>query len=102
MELVYMVNGKSKNPNKQIDIVSLAIDGKLYTVPKGYTLATAIAYAKGLSFRQTVRGDQRGPVCNMGVCFECSAYVEGKGNVRTCMIEAENGMVVNTAPDFNK
>lgn len=77
-------------------MVSIEIDQKQYTIPKGYTLATAITYSKGIAYRTTTSGSRRGPVCNMGVCFECSAFVEGKGYVRTCMLEIEDGMVVST------
>lgn len=87
-------NSHQEKMNDQM--VFIEIDKEQYTIPKGYTLATAITYAKGIDYRTTVSGSKRGPVCNMGVCFECSAFVEGKGYVRTCMIEVEDGMVIST------
>ncbi|MDQ0167972.1 FAD-dependent oxidoreductase [Bacillus horti] len=82
--------------------ITINIDHNNYAIPKGYSLATAISEVKGLGYRQTRFGDVRGPVCNMGVCFECSVYVQGKGNIRACMIEVEEGMVVHTTPDFEQ
>ncbi|TQS71178.1 hypothetical protein DX933_16005 [Ornithinibacillus gellani] len=84
------------------DLITLEIDFKTYTIPKGYTLATAITYAKEIGYRQTRYGDRRGPVCNMGVCFECSVLLEGRGNVRACMIEAMEGMVVHTSLNYDE
>src|SRR5690625_1940389 len=87
---------------EQQQTISLEIDQKLYTIPKGYTLATAITYAKGIDYRRTKTGKKRGPVCNMGVCYECSAFVKGKGFVRTCMLMAEDGMQVSTEPQVQQ
>lgn len=88
--------------NKDQPMVSLQIDGQSCKVLKGSTLATAITQFKGIGYRHTRFGDNRGPVCNMGVCFECSVFLEGRGNIRACMIEAQDGMVVHTEPNFEE
>lgn len=86
----------------QEQFVSITIDSESYKVPKWYTLATAISYVKGLNYRKTRFGDPRGPVCNMGICFECTAFLVGKGNVRACMMQVEEGMNILLENDFTK
>lgn len=95
-----MVNKRENKDQKQT--ITIYIDQTTYTIPAGYTLATAITFATSLGYSKTQSGHSRGPVCNMGVCFECSVYVEGRGNIRACMTEVENGMVVHTEPDFEQ
>ncbi|GGP07787.1 FAD-dependent oxidoreductase [Oceanobacillus neutriphilus] len=87
---------------KQNKTISIEIDGEEYQIPKGYTLAAAVTYAKSLAYRKTRFGDVRGPVCNMGVCMECSVFLQGRGSVRACMIRVKDGMRVWTAPDFTR
>lgn len=82
--------------------VTIQIDEQSYAVPQGSTLAAAITRVKGMNYRQTRFGAERGPVCNMGVCFECSVFLEGRGNVRACMLEAQEGMAVHTRPNFEE
>ena len=38
--------------------------------------------------RTSVTGSPRGPLCGMGVCFECRTSLEGRGQVRACMHRA--------------
>lgn len=52
-------------------------------VPPGASLAAA-AMAAGIATRRSVTGDERGPVCGMGICFECRAEVAGRPHQRTC------------------
>lgn len=81
---------------------TIQIDGQTYKALKGSTLATAITQFKGIGYRRTRFGDNRGPVCNMGVCFECTVFLEGRGNIRACMMEVQDGMVVHTEPNFEE
>lgn len=84
------------NISENDNYITIYIDEIKHLVPKGYTIATAISYAVSLHYRKTMTGDQRGPFCNMGVCFECSVYLQGKGIVRACMLEVKEGMKVYT------
>lgn len=36
--------------------------------------------------RLSVTGEPRGPLCGMGICFECRATIDGKPHVRTCQM----------------
>ncbi len=76
-------------------IVNMTIDGREVQVQPGTTVAAAILLRKS-AFRRSVHGELRGPVCGMGICFECRATVNGKAQQRTCQLLCESGMVVNT------
>jgi D-hydroxyproline dehydrogenase subunit gamma len=75
--------------------VNLTIDGLNVEVADGTTVAAAILLHQS-SFRNSVQGEPRGPVCGMGICFECRATVNGLPQQRTCQLLCESGMVVTT------
>jgi len=77
------------------NLVKMTIDGAEVNVQAGATVAAAILITR-LGFRRSVQGELRGPVCGMGICFECRATVDGQPQLRTCQRLCENGMVVNT------
>lgn len=77
------------------EIVTLFINDKEVSVRKGTTVAAAIL-AEGKPCRRSVHGSMRGPVCGMGVCFECRATVNGRLHQRTCQLLCEPGMQVTT------
>ena len=39
--------------------------------------------------------ENRGPLCGMGVCYECQVTINGIANQRACMTEVEDQMVVS-------
>lgn len=75
--------------------VSLLVNGKRVTVPAGATVAVAMISA-GQACRKSVSGEPRGPMCGMGVCFECRATINGMPHSLTCRIVCEPGMEVST------
>lgn len=75
--------------------VSLTIDGQMVRAQAGSTVAAQILLRKP-GCRKSVKGDLRGPVCGMGICFECRATVNGRTHQRTCQLVCEPGMVVIT------
>ena len=46
--------------------------------------------------RSPVKGEPRGFLCGMGVCFECLVTVNARPNVRACLEAAKPDMVVET------
>jgi sarcosine oxidase subunit alpha len=44
-----------------------------------------------------VSGMPRGPLCAMGICFECRVTVDGVPHQRGCMILCEAGTDVRTS-----
>lgn len=77
------------------DAVSIRVDGHLLRVERGITLAAALQNA-GLGFRRSVTGEMRGPLCGMGICYECRVTIDGVAHRRACMVVVEPGMEVRT------
>lgn len=80
----------------RFDSVSVVVDGREISVPAGSVAAAAIAVAGHSRFRNSVSGTPRGPLCGMGVCFECRVTIEGVPNVRSCRTVCRQGMEIRT------
>jgi predicted molibdopterin-dependent oxidoreductase YjgC len=75
---------------------SLSINGKAVQVGQGTTVAAAVMIAGDTAFRTSVTGEPRGPLCGMGICFECRVTINGQAHARSCQIVCEDGMKVVT------
>ncbi|MGA8441130.1 MAG: 2Fe-2S iron-sulfur cluster-binding protein [Candidatus Sulfotelmatobacter sp.] len=64
-------------------------------VPPGTTVAVAMVLA-GQACRTSVRGEPRGPLCGMGICFECRVTINGKLHCRSCQMLCQQGMQLDT------
>jgi sarcosine oxidase subunit alpha len=80
------------------DSITVHINGSPLQVPAGCTAAVAIMIA-GLPARQSVSGTPRGPLCGMGICFECCAMIDGRPHQRTCQAACRAGMEIRTDGD---
>ena len=78
------------------DAVTLRVNGKPVTVPAGAMVSAAVAAAGVDLFRRSVTGQPRGPLCGMGVCFECRVRIGGRQLVRSCQTPCAAGMDVQT------
>lgn len=78
------------------DLLTLSVNGVRVSMPQGSTVAAAVLQAGVSSFRRSVTGEARGPLCGMGICFECRVNVNGVAHVRSCQTLCENGMDVRT------
>jgi len=76
--------------------VEVIINGEPSKVEPGCSVAVAIALA-GLPCRASITGQPRGPLCAMGICFECRATVNGVAHSRTCQLLCEPGMDIRTS-----
>lgn len=76
--------------------ISIAIDGTRRRVSLGTSVAAAILAAGVSKFRRSVTGEPRGPLCGMGVCFECRVTIDGNAHARSCMVLCSDGMDVRT------
>ncbi len=77
-------------------LVGIRVDGEPLRVRPGITLAAALLSAGRWSFRRSVTGEPRGPVCGMGVCFECRVTIDGVPGRRACLESVVEGMEVTT------
>jgi len=78
------------------ETVTVVVNGQPVRVPPGASAAAAVARAGVSAFRSSVSGEPRGPLCGMGICFECRATVDGVPGVRTCRTVCREGMEIQT------
>lgn len=78
------------------DTVELTINGRRVVAPSGASVAAAVAIAGETCFRRSVSGEPRGPLCGMGVCFECRVTIDEITHCRSCQIECRPGIRVVT------
>jgi predicted molibdopterin-dependent oxidoreductase YjgC len=76
--------------------VTITVDGRAIAAERGTTLAAALMNANVRAFRVSVRGEPRGALCGMGVCFECRVTVDGVPHQRACLLACEDGMTIDT------
>ena len=75
--------------------VTVRVNGATVSVPPGATVAVAMMIA-GQRCRTSITGEPRGPLCGMGICFECRAIVNGIPHSRSCQLLCEPEMDVRT------
>lgn len=78
------------------ELVTLNINGVSISIPAGTMVAAAVLESGVTSFRRSVAGEARGPLCGMGICFECRVTIDGVAHVRSCQTVCEDGMDVRT------
>lgn len=76
--------------------VTLTVNGLPVSMPAGSMVTAAVLKAGVSSLRRSVTGEPRGPLCGMGICFECRVTIDGVAHVRSCQTVCENGMDVRT------
>ena len=74
----------------------MIVNGRAVKVPAGTTVAAALMGAGIDVFRRSVGGEPRGPLCGMGICFECRVTIDGVPHRRSCQTLCRGGMVVHT------
>lgn len=76
--------------------VRFTINGKPATAPCGASVAAALLANGVTAFRRSANGSPRGPLCGMGICFECRLTVNGQANIKSCMVGIEPGDAIVT------
>ena len=71
------------------------LNGKQIEVAEQMSVAAALMN-HGIVARKSVSGEMRGPLCGMGICFECRVVVDGVAHVRGCQVMVREGMEVWT------
>ncbi len=72
----------------------ITVNGRQVIANREMSVAVAILQGRGF-IRTSVKGNCRGPLCSMGICFECRATVNGVANQPTCQILCEPNMDVH-------
>ena len=79
------------------DSFLMEVDGASALAHHGETVASVMLASGNRVLRNTRKeGKPRGLFCGIGVCYECLVVVDGRANVRACMIRAIPGMKVLT------
>jgi hypothetical protein len=82
-------------PEEIRESIPVTINGRLVQVPKGATVAVALTIADE-ACRTSVLGEGRGPLCAMGICYECRTTIAGMGQCLACQTLCSPGMEVST------
>ena len=76
--------------------IGLLVNGARVEIPAGATVAAALLAAGQSTFRRSISGEARGPLCGMGICFECRVTIAEVPHCRSCQILCTEGMKVRT------
>lgn len=76
--------------------VTIVADGCALRAAAGTSVAAALLTAGIAGFHRSVSGEPRGPLCGMGVCFECRVTIDDVPLRRACLLPVAEGMRVST------
>lgn len=77
-------------------VVTIVCDGRDLRVPAGVSVAAALLTHGVHSFRRSVSGEVRAPLCGMGSCHECRVTINGVPHRRACLVIVLDGLDVVT------
>jgi predicted molibdopterin-dependent oxidoreductase YjgC len=78
-------------------MIEITINGKKVSCQPGMSVAAALMNAGIVHFRESVSGENRGPLCGMGVCFECRVTINRVAGQRSCTTLLEREMDIETS-----
>ena len=78
------------------DGIEITVNGRIVRAAGGSTVAAALLAAGESTFRVSESGEPRGPLCGMGICYECRVAIDEIGQRRACMVTVRPGMRVST------
>jgi aerobic-type carbon monoxide dehydrogenase small subunit (CoxS/CutS family) len=79
--------------------ISFTFNGEEIRCVSGQSIAASLIAADKRELRKTRFGDEpRSIFCGIGICYDCVVVVDGVANQRSCLIEAKQGMKVESAP----
>ena len=76
--------------------MKVRVNGREVAVAPGSMVSAAVAAAGVSLYRRSVTGEARGPLCGMGICFECRVRIDGRDHCRSCQVPCADGMEVRT------
>ena len=79
-----------------LELVRVVVNGVVVEMPAGSMVSAAILKTGTHAFRRSVTGEPRGPLCGMGICFECRVTIDGEQHCRSCQTVCRDGMDVRT------
>lgn len=76
--------------------IEFTLNGRNVQAEEGMSVAVAVMAVGQTTFRRSVTGEGRGPLCGMGICYECRLTIDGRPHQKSCQIPVAAGMVVTT------
>jgi aerobic-type carbon monoxide dehydrogenase small subunit (CoxS/CutS family) len=78
--------------------ISFTFNGSTIKCEVGQSIASALISDNQRELRRTRFGNQpRSIFCGIGICFDCVVVINGVANQRSCLIEAQDGMNIESA-----
>jgi sarcosine oxidase subunit alpha len=77
-------------------MTTIIVDGRQLSVEAGVSVAAALLDNGVRAFRHSVSGADRGPLCGMGVCYECRVTIDGIPHRRACLVTVSEGLEIST------
>lgn len=77
-------------------LVQITVNGSTMQVEPDVTVAAALLNAGIWNLRESVQTEPRGPLCGMGICYECRVTINGIEHRRACLRVVEPGMEITT------
>jgi NADPH-dependent 2,4-dienoyl-CoA reductase/sulfur reductase-like enzyme len=74
----------------------VTINGQAVDFDPRTNTALALTLKQSPILRHSVGGQPRGPLCGMGVCFECRLTIDGESNRLSCQTPVTGGMEILT------
>lgn len=84
-----------ERPDKTADMTIL-VNGVETIAWEGETVASVLLRVPEAGRRSPVSGKPRLPYCQMGVCFECLAIVDGIASTQGCLVPVRQGMRIES------
>jgi len=78
------------------ETIEIFVDGFAVETRPEMTVAAALLSAGRWTSRRSVSGQMRGPLCAMGICYECRVTIDGISSVRSCLAPVVPGMRIET------
>ena len=75
--------------------ITITINTQSVEVDTATTVAAAILNTGVSTFKKSVTGTPRGPLCGMGICFECCVEIDQQQR-RSCRTLCQAGMEIRT------
>ena len=76
-------------------LVHIVVNGTPLQVPAGTSVAAALAQQTPGTTSTSVTGEERAPLCGMGVCHECRVRIHGRTRL-ACQTVCVEGMQIQT------
>ena len=71
-----------------------SFEGQPIAAREGQSVGAALLEAGVRCLRRDERGNPKGMVCAIGVCWECRCVIDDVADTRACMTPVRAGMVV--------